>query len=337
MVTGLLSGGTIVLYDGSPAEPDLLALWRVAEREAITVFGTSAAFVQACVKADLAPGAELELGSLRALASTGSPLSPAGFAWLQENVKSDIPIFSVSGGTDICSSFLSSSNLLPVHAGELQCRALGVSLQAFDHEGHAVVGEVGELVVDKPMPSMPVRLWNDETGERYRETYFSMYPGVWRHGDWVTVTEQGSAIIHGRSDATLNRGGIRMGSSEFYQVVEALPEIADSLVVEDGADATTARLLLFVVTSESGVLDDELRKRIRDAIRTDLSPRHLPDEILAAPSIPRTLNGKKLEVPVKRVLQGVPLSEAASTGSVLNPDALEYFARLGASRAEVGS
>jgi acetoacetyl-CoA synthetase len=333
VVSGLLSGGTIVLYDGSATHPDLLALWELIAENGVTVAGVSAAYVQACVKEEVVPRDSFDLSRIRALASTGSPLSPEGFAWLERCVRPGVPIFSMSGGTDVCTSFLTGSRLLPVYAGQLQCRALGVAAAAFDVEGRPVIGEVGELVVTQPMPSMPIALWNDDDRSRLCETYFSAYPGVWRHGDWVTITSRGSAIIHGRSDATLNRGGIRMGSSEFYRVVEALPDVADSLVVEDGPNPTTAKLLLFVVLVPGATLDEALLKRIKAAVRSGISPKHVPDEIIEVGELPRTLNGKKLEVPIKRILQGVPVEEAVSTGSVANGDALDSFVAIGRERA----
>jgi acetoacetyl-CoA synthetase len=332
VVSGLLSGGTIVLYDGSPTHPDVSALWRLTESAQITYLGLSASFLELCMKERLAPGETSDLSSLRALGSTGSPMSPAAFSWVHDHVKHDMPIFSMSGGTDVCSSFLSASRLLPVYPGELQCRALGVAAEAFDPAGQPVIGEMGELVITQPMPSMPLFLWGDSSDERLFETYFSYYPGRWRHGDWVTFTERGSAIIHGRSDATLNRGGIRMGSGEFYRVVEQVPEVVDSLVVEDGPDATSARLLLFVVLEPGRQLDDSLQRTLRTAIRTAISPRHIPDAIIQTPSLPRTLNGKKLEVPVKRLLSGTPIETAVSLGSVTDPDALSFFVDYASSR-----
>jgi acetoacetyl-CoA synthetase len=328
VVGALCSGGTSVLYDGSAIHPSPLTLWQVAADAEVTSFGMSAAFVQACMKAGIDPAAEVDLSRLRAVGSTGSPLSPEGFRWLAEEAVPGRPVFSTSGGTDVCTSFLVGNFTLPVYAGELSCRALGVAAEAWDPDGRPLLDEVGELVVTKPMPSMPIALWNDDDRSRLRETYYSFYPGVWRHGDWVTFTERGTAILHGRSDATLNRGGIRMGTSEFYRVVESLPEVADSLVVEDGPNPTTARLLLFVVLAPGAALDDDLRARIAGEIRTRISPRHVPDEVIQVAEVPRTLNGKKLEVPVKQLLSGVPLERAASTGSLANPDALKAFVGL---------
>jgi acetoacetyl-CoA synthetase len=328
VASGLLSGGTIVLYDGSPGHPDLMGLWRLVDQLGITYFGTSAGYVQSCLKAGIQPAQELGLQALRTIGSTGSPLSVDGFRWLRDSVKAGIPVASMSGGTDVCSSFLTASPLLPVYAGELQCAALGVDAAAFDEAGRPVVGEVGELVVRAPMPSMPIRLWNDPDGSRYRETYFSKYPGVWRHGDWVEFTERGSAVIYGRSDSTLNRGGVRMGTSEFYSLVEGIPDVLDSLVVEVGPNATETQLFLFVVTASGRVADERLVESIRKQIRAQLSPRHVPDRIISVPEVPRTLTGKKLEVPVKRLLAGEPLARVVSLDSIANPRALDPFVVL---------
>src|SRR5687767_7329408 len=313
-------GGTAVLFDGSPAHPDLEALWRFAADAGVTYFGTSAAFIQACMKAGVAPGRAGELGRVRAVGSTGAPLSPEGFTWIVKALGRAVPVGSVSGGTDVCTAFLQSCPLLPVRAGELQCAALGAKVEAFDRNGKPVVGEVGELVITRPMPSMPIHLWSDPDFERYRATYFDAFPGVWRHGDWIRFNEDGSSVIYGRSDATLNRGGVRMGTAEFYAIVEALPEIKDSLVVEVGVD--DAELVLFVVLAPDVTLDDPLRKRINDALRRALSPRHTANRIFAVPEIPKTLNGKKLEIPVKRLLMGQPLAGAVSEGAVANPASL---------------
>jgi acetoacetyl-CoA synthetase len=329
LVSGLLVGSTIVLYDGSPAYPGLDALWKLAEAEKITYFGTSAPYLIACQKARIEPKRH-DLSSLRAIGTTGAPLPADGFGWVYDRVKSDIALGSVSGGTDVCTAFVLSCPTLPVHAGELQCRGLGAKVEAFDEAGTSVTGEVGELVLTEPMPSMPVFFWGDADGSRLRESYFSKYPGVWRHGDWIKLTERGSAVIYGRSDSTLNRGGVRMGTSEFYRVVEAIPEITDSLVVDTAAlegDAV-GKLHLFVVTKSGVSLDAELEKKIKTAVRTELSPRHVPDVILAVPAIPRTLNGKKLEVPVKRILLGARPENVASKDTLANPEALDAFVTL---------
>jgi acetoacetyl-CoA synthetase len=313
-------GGTAVLYDGSPAFPDMQTLWRFAADVGVTYFGTSAPFIHACMKAGVTPTANVDLGRLRAIGSTGAPLSPQGFTWIIEALGRSLPVQSVSGGTDLCAAFVQSCPLLPVRAGELQCAALGAKVEAFDRYGKPVVGEVGELVITRPMPSMPIYLWSDPDFARYRATYFDAFPGVWRHGDWIRFNEDGSSVIYGRSDATLNRGGVRMGTAEFYAIVEALPEIKDSLVVEVGVD--DAELVLFVVLAPDVTLDDALRKRINDALRRALSPRHTADRIFAVPEIPKTLNGKKLEIPVKRLLMDQPLAGAVSEGAVANPASL---------------
>ena len=320
-VLGVLSlGGTAVLFDGSPAHPDMDTLWRFAADARVTYFGVSAAFIHACMKANVSPGRDHDLSRIRGVGSTGAPLSPEGFTWIVDALGRPVPVGSMSGGTDVCTAFLQSCPLLPVRAGELQCAALGAKVEAYSADGKPVVGEVGELVITRPMPSMPVYLWNDRDGARYRASYFAVFPGVWRHGDWIRFNADGSSVIYGRSDATLNRGGVRMGTSEFYRIVEQLPEIQDSLVVEVGAKE--AELVLFVVLAPDSTLDESLRRRINDTLRRELSPRHAADRILAVPEIPKTLNGKKLEVPVKRLLMGQPLAGAVSEGAVANPASL---------------
>jgi acetoacetyl-CoA synthetase len=328
LVGGLLLGSTVVLYDGSPGHPDMGALWRFAERSRMTYFGTSAAFVLASMKAGVEPAGQVDLSALHSIGSTGSPLSPEGFAWLYEHVAPDVLVGSTSGGTDVCTSFVTSCPLLPVYPGEIQCRALGAKVESFDEHGRPVVGQVGELVVTEPLPSMPLYFWNDPDGERYRDSYFSTWPGVWRHGDWIEITERGTCIISGRSDSTLNRGGVRMGTAEFYRVVEGLEEVTDSLVVDASDPGGEGRLLLFVVLRPGTALDENLESRIRAAVRTELSPRHVPDRIEAIAEVPRTLSGKKLEVPVKRVLSGVPLEKAVSEGALANPDAIHQVVAL---------
>jgi acetoacetyl-CoA synthetase len=332
LVGGLLVGSTVLLYDGSPGHPDVGALWRFAEAAGMTYFGTSAAYVLACMKAGIEPAAVARLDALHSIGSTGSPLPPEGFVWLYEHVGRDILVGSVSGGTDVCTAFVESCPLLPVHAGEIQCRGLGAKVEAFDERGRPVLDEVGELVITEPLPSMPLRFWNDPDGSRYHDSYFSTWPGVWRHGDWVEITSRGSVVITGRSDSTLNRGGVRMGTSEFYRVVEGLDEVTDSLVVDVSEPGGEGRLLLFLVLRPGVELDDELRERVRDAVRRELSPRHVPDEIHAIADVPRTLSGKKLEVPVKRVLAGVPLEKAVSEGALANPDAVHAVVALAGGR-----
>ena len=333
VISGLLTGSSIVLFDGNPGAPDLLTLWRLAAEERCTVFGVSAPFIGSCRKAGLRPKDELDLSALRQVCSTGAPLPAEGFEWLVDAVSATAQPVSISGGTDVCSAFLGMVATLPVRAGEITRPLLGCLVHAVDAEGNEVpVGQQGELVIDAPMPSMPVGFWNDQAGERYRNAYFADFPGRWRHGDWITFTEEGGCTISGRSDATLNRGGVRLGTSDFYSVVEAFPEIADSLVIHlDGGpddDTGMGELVLFVAPAPGVELTDELRGRINRALRTQLSPRHVPDSIEAVPGIPRTLSGKKLEVPVKKMLRGMPADEAASRGSLANPEVLSAFERL---------
>jgi acetoacetyl-CoA synthetase len=327
LVSGLAVGATIVLYDGNPAYPSPDVLWQLADRVGITMFGTSAPYLQACAKAGIHPGSDLDLSRLRSVGSTGAPLLPEGFGWVYDEVSPDVALASVSGGTDVCSAFVGGSPLLPVHAGEIACRMLGTAVAAFDADGRPVIGEVGELVVTEPMPSMPVGFWGDDDGSRFREAYFETYPGVWRHGDWITISERGSCVISGRSDSTLNRGGVRMGTSEFYRVVEALPDVEDSLVVDTSGAGVEGRLLLFVVLRDGASLDD-VTAELRGRIRSELSPRHVPDQVVAIDVVPRTLNGKKCEVPVKRVLAGVPLEKAVAAGALQDADSMRPFVEL---------
>jgi acetoacetyl-CoA synthetase len=323
LVSGLTVGSAIVLFDGNPMYPGPEALWRLAERTGISAFGVSAPYLQACLKADL-DVAGFDLSRLQSVGSTGAPLSPEGFAWVYEHAKADVLLSSLSGGTDVCTAFVGGAPVLPVRAGVIPCRMLGCAVEAYDVTGKPVIGEVGELVITAPMPSMPVAFWNDPDGSRLRDAYYSVYPGVWRHGDWIRIDEDGSCVISGRSDSTLNRGGVRMGTAEFYRVVEELPGVADSLVIDTSGAGEEGRLLLFLVL-EPGVNLVDVRDEVRAAIRRDLSPRHIPDEIVAIPDVPRTLNGKKCEVPVKRVLAGVPLEQAVSEGALKNPAAMAAF------------
>lgn len=325
LVSALALGTTVVLYDGSPNCPDLMALWRLAERERVTHFGVSAPFLHACLKQGLRPGSELDLSALRGVGSTGAPLSQDGFRYVYESVASDVHLYSISGGTDVCTAFLCGCPELPVYSGELQCAALGAKVRAYDPSGKPVVGRVGELVLEEPMPCMPLRLWNDDSGERYFESYFSTFPGVWRHGDWVLLTERGGAVIEGRSDATLNRGGVRMGTSELYRVVEADPDVVDSLVVDTSQAGAQGRLLLFVSLRPGVALDEALQKRLKAGLRSSLSPRHVPDAVVRVDEIPTTLSGKKLEVPVKRILAGADPGRSVSLGTLKNPDALGHL------------
>jgi acetoacetyl-CoA synthetase len=328
VVGGLLTPASIILYDGNPAFPDMGVLWDLAERTGMTCFGTSAAYIAACMKEGIEPGDGRDLSALRSVGSTGSPLSPEGFQWVYDHVGADTWLFSTSGGTDLCTAFVGGVPLLPVYKGELQGRALGAKVEAFDEDGNPVIDEVGELVITEPMPSMPVFLWGDEDGSLYRASYFEMFPGIWRHGDWIEITSRGTAIIYGRSDSTINRGGIRMGTSEIYRAVAAVPEVLDSLVVDIPRQGTEGWMPLFVVLREGVELDDELLKRIKGSIRERCSPRHVPNEIFRIAEVPRTLSGKAIEVPVKRILTGDPPEKAASRDSLANPAALDYFVEL---------
>jgi acetoacetyl-CoA synthetase len=329
LVSGLLVGSTVVLFDGDPGHPDLTALWSWAAEARVTVFGVGAPFLINCRKAGLTPGADHDLSALRSIGSTGSPLPPEGFGWVYEHVKADLLLSSASGGTDVCTAFVAATPLTPVHAGEIAARCLGAKVESFDPQGRPVVGERGELVITAPMPSMPVGFWGDDDGSRYRAAYFEDFPGVWRHGDWLELTERGSCIITGRSDATLNRGGVRMGTSEFYSAVDALTEVVDSLVVHlDDPDRDAGRLLLFVHLAAGVTLDDDLRTRLARTIRAELSPRHVPDEVHQVPAIPRTISGKKLEVPIKRLLEGEPLDRVVNPGALADPAALDAFVAL---------
>ncbi|MEU7987358.1 acetoacetate--CoA ligase [Streptosporangium canum] len=322
LIGGLLAGSTVVLYDGAATYPGTDALWRLAAEEKVTYFGTGAPYLVASMKAGLRPAG---LTALRGLGSTGSPLPPEGFAWVHDALP-EVQLGSFSGGTDVCTGFVGAVPLLPVRAGVIPCRCLGARVESFDPSGAPVVGEVGELVLTAPMPSMPVMFWNDADGSRYRESYFADYPGVWRHGDWIKILPDGGCVIYGRSDSTLNRGGVRMGTSEFYRVVERFDEIADSLVIDTGQLGQEGRLLLYVTMAEGAALSDALVAGLRAALRDALSPRHVPNEIIEVPGIPRTLSGKKLEVPVRKILLGVPPEQAANLDAMANPEVLSHFA-----------
>ena len=340
LIGGLLLGATVVLYDGSAVYPDTGALWRLVADAGVTYAGTGAPYLLACMKEGMRPAAEHDLSRLRGVGSTGSPLPPEGFRWVYDAVASagqDLILGSLSGGTDVCTGFVGPSPLLPVRAGIISGACLGAQVEAFDASGQAVIGEVGELVLTKPMPSMPVGFWNDTDGSRYRDSYFAEYPGVWRHGDWIMILPDGGSIIYGRSDATLNRGGVRMGTSEFYRVVERMPEVADSLVVDTGKLGQEGRLILYVVPAAGHVMDDALLASIRALLRAELSPRHVPDEIHQVPGIPRTLSGKKLEVPVRKILLGTSVADAADPDALANPEVLSYFAPSGAGAAGGGT
>ncbi|MCZ7439680.1 acetoacetate--CoA ligase [Micromonospora sp. WMMC241] len=333
LVSGPAVGAAIVLFDGNPGHPDLGALWRLAAETGTTYFGTSAPFLLACRKAGLVPREVADLSALRGLGSTGAPLPAEGFTWVYENVGDRLQLQSLSGGTDVCTGFVGGVPLLPVYAGEIACRALGAKVEARSADGSPVIGQLGELVITEPMPSMPVGFWNDRDGVRYREAYFEVYPGVWRHGDWITVNERGGCVITGRSDATLNRGGVRLGTAEFYSVVEGLDEVVDSVVVHlEDDEGGAGELLLFVVLADGLELDDAMRKKICRELRTALSPRHVPDEIHQVRAVPRTLSAKKLEVPVKKILTGTPVDRAAAKGALANPESLTAFATLAQTR-----
>jgi acetoacetyl-CoA synthetase len=328
VVGGLLTDAAAVLYDGSPGAPDLGVLWDLAERARITTFGTSAAYIGACRKAGLRPAEGRDLSALRAVGSTGSPLAPEGFRWVYDELGADTWLFSTSGGTDVCSAFVGGVPTLPVYEGELQARSLGAKVEAFDEEGNAVLDEVGELVLTEPLPSMPLRLWGDLDGTRLRESYFDVYPGVWRHGDWIEITSRGTAIIYGRSDSTINRGGVRMGTSEIYRAVLSLDEVVDALVVDVPRPGTDGWMALFVVLRDGAELDERLQVTLCHKLRDECSPRHVPDEIRQVAEVPRTLSGKVLEVPVKRILAGEPPERVVSRGALANPAALDPFVAL---------
>ncbi len=330
IVSGLLTRAAIVLYDGSPGHPDMGVLWDLAERAEVTMFGTSASYIAACMKDGVEPGAGRDLSRLKAVGSTGSPLAPEAFDWIYEHLGADTWLFSTSGGTDLCTAFVGGVCLLPVYRGELQARALGAAVEAWDEDGKPVIDEVGELVVTEPMPSMPVSFWGDEDGSRYRASYFELFPGIWRHGDWIEITSRGTAVIYGRSDSTINRSGIRMGTSEIYRAVLSIDEILDALVVDIPRPGTEGWMPLFVVLREGVELDDELSREIARRVRERCSPRHVPNEVFQIDEVPRTLSGKVLEVPVKRILMGTPAEKAASRDSLANPAALDYFTEMAA-------
>lgn len=333
LVSGLAVGSSVVLFDGDPAHPDLMGLWRLAAETATTFFGTSAPFLMACRKEGLEPMARADLSAVRGVGSTGAPLPEEGFRWVYDAVGRDVLLASVSGGTDVCTAFVAGCPLVPVRAGVISCRCLGAKVEAYAHDGHPVVGETGELVVTAPMPSMPIGFWGDADGSRFHAAYFADYPGVWCHGDWIRIDEDGGCVITGRSDSTLNRGGVRLGTSDFYSVVESMAEVADSLVVHlEDPEGGPGELLLFVQMRPGSDLDDGLRARIAAELRTALSPRHVPDEVVAVARVPRTLSGKKLEVPVKRILSGADVEEAAALGALADPDSLAPFAAMAAER-----
>ena len=325
LVGSLLTGCTVILYDGSPGYPDMNALWILAEETGMTYFGTSAAYVGACIKAGITPNREFDLSRIRAVGSTGSPLSVAGFQWIYENVNEHLALESLSGGTDLGTALLGGARTKPIFAGEMQCVCLGTKVAAFDESGQAVIDEVGELVITEPLPTMPLYFWNDPENKRYQASYYDMFPGIWRHGDWIKITDRGGCIIYGRSDSTINRHGVRMGTGEIYAAVEALPEIADSLVIDLEMLGRESYLPMFVVLREGAELDDALRERIRDQLRTNVSPRHVPDDIFAIAEVPYTLSGKKIEVPIRKILLGLDVAKAANPGAMRNPESIKFF------------
>lgn len=325
VVSGLLTGATIVMYDGNPAYPNYDTLWKLAESTRITMFGTSASFLIANMKAEMNPKKQFNLSQLRSISSTGSPLPESGFNWVYEHVKEDVWLTSTSGGTDICSGFLGGSPLLPVYSGEIQARALGAAVKAYNDAGEEVIDKIGELVITEPMPSMPIYLWNDENGLRYKNSYFNMFPDIWRHGDFIRITTRGTAIINGRSDATINRGGIRMGTSEIYSALDTIPEVSDSLIVDIPVNSKESYMPLFIVLKDGSFLTNELKSSIYRTIRQSCSPRHIPNDIFSVDDLPKTLNGKKIEVPIKKILMGTPIEQAVNEGSLVNSESLKYF------------
>jgi len=328
LVGGLLAGATIFLYDGSPAYPNLRVLWQFADEARISYFGSSAAFIDACLKAGIKPGQQYDLRRIRAVGSTGSPLTSEGFNWIYENVNQELALESISGGADLCTAFVGGCRLLPIYAGEIQAASLGAKVKAYNEEGESILNEVGELVITRPMPSMPLFFWNDPEKMRYKDSYFNMFPGVWRHGDWIKINDRGGCIIYGRSDSTINRQGIRMGTSEIYRTIESIPGIVDSLVVDLELLGRESFMPLFVVLSEETFLDDELVSKIKQKLRTEVSPRHVPDAIYEVSQIPYTLSGKKMEVPVKRIMLGDEPEKAANPGAMRNPESIQFFVNL---------
>lgn len=334
LVGGLLTGSTIVLYDGNPGYPDKKMLWKFAEQTKMTVFGTSASYITACMKDDFVPKEAFNLSSLKNISSTGSPLPPEGFQWCYDNVKENLWIASSSGGTDVCTAFILGAPILPVYAGELQCRGLGAKIESFTDDGKPKINEVGELVLTEPFPSMPIYFWNDEDGSRLHESYFDVFPGIWRHGDYLKVTDRDTCVIYGRSDATINRGGVRIGTSEIYRAVDQVGEVADSLIVDIPDGNGDSSVPLFVLMKEGLKLTDNIKQAIKKQIKTQCSPRHVPTEIHRVPDLPTTLNGKKLEIPVKKILMGKSVDKVVNQGSLSNPKSLDYFVDYAKERLE---
>ena len=325
VVGNLLAGATAVLYNGSPAYPDMNGQFALAEEASITYFGTSAAFISACMNAGIHPNQQYDLSRIRGVGSTGSPLTAEGFQWVYDNINRHLALESLSGGTDLCTAFVGGARIQPIYLGEIQGASLGAKVQAFNEAGEPVVGEVGELVITEPMPSMPLFFWNDENMARYKESYFEMFPGVWRHGDWVQFNERGGCVIYGRSDATINRQGIRMGTSEIYRIVESFEEVLDSLIIDLEFRGRDSFMPLFVVLRPGLSLDDDLKQRIKNNLRTDVSPRHVPNDIIRIDQVPYTLSGKKMEVPIRKILLGMDANRAANLGAMRNPEAIDFF------------
>ncbi|UJL45524.1 acetoacetate--CoA ligase [Virgibacillus sp. NKC19-16] len=328
VVGSMLTGSSIVLYDGSPTYPDLGVLWRLAEKSDMTSFGTSPSYILSCMKEGIKPKNTFDLPNLDTFHYTGAPLSPEGFHWVYENVKENVRVAPSSGGTDICAGIVGGSTILPVHAGEIPQGCLGVSVYSYDENGQPVYDEVGEMVITKPFPSMPLFFWNDLDGKKYKESYFDMFPGVWKHGDLLKITNRGSAVIYGRSDATINRMGVRSGSSEIYNAIEKVPEVLDSLVVDLSGYNHKPYMPLFIVLREGITLSEEIKKSVNIKIRDEVSPRHVPDDIFVIEDIPKTLTGKKMEIPIRKILLGTPVEKAASIDAMSNPGSIDYFVKL---------
>jgi acetoacetyl-CoA synthetase len=328
----LLAGATMVLYDGSVAYPDLYSLWKFVEEARITHFGTSAAYILANMKEKIDPASTCDLSTLRSISSTGSTLPSEGFEWIYQSVKADLWLVSMSGGSDVCSAFVGGNPTWPVYAGEIQCRALGCKLKAYSDEGLPIDNEVGEMVIESPMPSMPIYFWNDPDFKRYRESYFQTFPHVWRHGDWVKITVHHGVVIYGRSDATLNRGGVRIGTSEIYRAVDKINEVKDSLIICIEQKGGTFWMPLFVVMKAGQTLTEDIRQRITKTLRQDYSPRHVPDEIIEVADIPYTISGKKTETPVKKVLMGNDPAKVLNAGTLRNPSSMDAFIAMAQKR-----
>lgn len=325
LIGALFSGATIIVYDGSPAYPDVNALWQLAEESGMTYFGTSAAFIGACMKAEIHPNQDYDLSKIRAVGSTGSPLTSNSFQWIYENINETLALESLSGGTDLCTAFVGGARTKPIYAGEIQGASLGAKVMAYNEEGNPVLDEVGELVITEPMPSMPIFFWNDPDMQRYKSAYFEMYQGIWRHGDWIKFNSRGGCVIYGRSDSTINRQGIRMGTSEIYQAIEALDEIMDSLIIDLELLGRKSYMPLFVVLREGASLDENLKNRIKQTIQKNVSPRHAPNEIFEIEEVPYTLSGKKMEVPIRKILLGYDIKKAINRGAMRNPDTIDFF------------